>query len=107
MDKLGSVELKLNKSVKLGDKENLLSLFDANDRFKPIEVLQDVEEEATIKVILEGLGEANLKLGADVPKGRKKTIMTLFWFVERSKPIEMMRNAQADENIKINFYKIL
>ena len=49
----------------------------------------------------------DLKLGADVPKGRKKTIMTLFWFVERSKPIEMMRNAQADENIKINFYKIL
>jgi hypothetical protein len=105
MEKFGSVELKLNKNVKKGDKENLLSLFDADDRFKPIEVLQNAEEEETVKVVLEGLGEADLKLGADMPKGRKKTIMTLFWFVERSKPIDMLKDAQTGEKVSINLYK--
>ncbi|MGA3094606.1 MAG: hypothetical protein ABSD79_04395, partial [Dehalococcoidales bacterium] len=70
METFGSVQLKLNKSVKKGDKENLLSLFDADDRFKPIEVLTDAEEETSVKVILERLGEINLKLGADMEKGR-------------------------------------
>jgi hypothetical protein len=105
MDKFGSVELKLNKSVRMGDKETLLSLFDADDRFKPIEVLQFAEEDQMVKVTLEGLGETDLKLGADMPKGRKKTIMTLFWFVERSKPIDMKRNAESGEMITMNIYK--
>jgi hypothetical protein len=106
MEKFGSVELKLNKSVKRGDKESLLSLFSADDRFKPIEVLIDAEEGSTVKVILEGLGEADLKLGADMEKGRKKTIMTLFWFVERSKLMEMQRDAAAGESIVLNMHKI-
>jgi hypothetical protein len=106
MEKFGNVELKLNKSVKSGDKETLLSLFDADDRFKPIEVLVPAEEASSVRVVLEGLGEAELKLGADMEKGRKKTIMTLFWFVERAKPIEMLRNAQAGENISLNLYKL-
>jgi hypothetical protein len=105
MEKFGSVELKLNKGVKKGDKETLLSLFDADDRFEPIEVLIEAEEDTTLKVVLEGLGEANLKLGADVPKGRKKTIMTLFWFVERSKPIEMMKDAEPGEIVVLSIYK--
>jgi hypothetical protein len=105
MEKFGSVELNLNKGLKKGDKETLLSLFDADDRFEPIEVLIDAEEDTTVKVVLEGLGEVDLKLGADVPKGRKKTIMTLFWFVERSKPFEMLRNAEQGEKIILSIYK--
>jgi hypothetical protein len=104
MENFGSVELRLNKTVKKGDKESLLSLFDADDRFKPIAVLKDAEEDAVIKVVLEGLGEADLKLGADVPKGRKKTIMTLFWFVERNKPMEMKRDAKADEMVSLKLF---
>ncbi len=99
MEKFGSVELKLNKQVKKGDKENLLSLFDADERFKPIEVLTPAEEESPVKVVLEDLGETELKLGADMQKGRKKTIMTLFWFAERSKNFEMQRAAEPGENI--------
>jgi hypothetical protein len=106
MDKFGSVELNLCKNVKAGDKENLLSLFGADDRFKPIEVLVDAVEDTDVKVVLEGLGEADLKLGADMEKGRKKTIMTLFWFVERSKPIEMKKNAENGEKVLMNIYKI-
>jgi hypothetical protein len=104
MDKFGSVELKLTKDVKAGDKESLLSLFDVNDRFKPIEVLKDAEDDSSVKVVLEGLGEADLKLGADMLKGKKKTIMTLFWFVERSKGIEMKRDAKAGENVVLNIW---
>ncbi len=89
----------------MGDKENLLSLFDADARFEPIEVLIDAEEDSQVKVILEDLGECELKLGADMLKGRKKTIMTLFWFSERSKPIEMQRNAEAGENIVLDILK--
>jgi hypothetical protein len=106
MEKFGSVQLKLNLDVKKGSKESLLSLFDADDRFKPIEVLTDAEEDAAVKVVLEGLGEADLKLGADMQKGRKKTIMTLFWFVERSKPIELQRDATRGETVEINIYRI-
>jgi hypothetical protein len=105
MENFGSVQLKLNKSVKKGDKENLLSLFNADDRFKPIEVLTDAEEETSVKVILEGLGEADLKLGADMEKGARKTIMTLFWFVERSKNMVMQRDAEAGENIALKIVK--
>jgi hypothetical protein len=102
MEKFGSVELKLIKNVKKGDKESLLSLFSADDRFRPIEVLAEAEEDSSVKVILEGLGEADLKLGADMEKGRQKTIMTLFW----SKLMEMQRDAAAGESIAINIQKI-
>ena len=106
MDKFGSVELKLNKNITRGAKESLLSLFDADDRFKPIEVLVNADEETSVRVVLEGLGEANLKLGADMQKGRKKTIMTLFWFAERSKPMEMTHDAAKGDNVTINLYKL-
>ena len=106
MEKFGSVTLKLNKDVTKGSKESLLTLFDADDRFKPIEVLTGADEDIGVKVVLEGLGEADLKLGADMQKGRKKTIMTLFWFVERSKLVEMKHDAAKGESVTINLYKI-
>ena len=99
-------ELTLNKSVKKGDKENLLSLFSASDRFKPARVLIDAAEDTSVRVSLEKLGEIDLKLGDDMEKGQKKTIMTLFWFNERSKPITMMKDAQAGDPVKINMYKL-
>jgi hypothetical protein len=56
-------------------------------------------------VILEGLGEIDLKLGADMEKKQKKTIMTLFWFAERSKNMEMQRKAEAGENVTLKILK--
>jgi hypothetical protein len=106
MEDFGITELKLNKTVKKGDKESLLSLFDVDDRFKPIEVLVNAVEESPVKVMLEGLGEAELLLGADMDKGQKKTIMTLFWFNERNKPIEMTRNAEAGEHVTMHLLKV-
>jgi hypothetical protein len=105
MDKLASIELKLKKNIKKGDKGTLLTLFSAYERFQHMEVLIDAEEGTNLKVVLEGLGEANLKLGDDMDKGQKKTIMTLFWFIEKSKSIEITRNAEAGENITINIWK--
>ena len=105
MEKFASTKLRLNKSVKKGDKESLLSLFSAAERFKHMEVLTNADEGTSIKVALEGLGEADLKLGDDMEKGQKKTIMTLFWYSERSKPIEMKRNVELGENIAINMWK--
>ena len=55
-------------------------------------------------MVLEGLGEAGLKLGADMEKGDQKTIMTLFWFNERAKPIEMQKDAVAGETVSIKMY---
>ena len=74
MDKFGSVELKLTKDIKMGDKENLLSLFDVDERFKPIEVLKDAEDESTVKVVLEGLGEADLNWERICGKGKRKLL---------------------------------
>jgi hypothetical protein len=106
MDKFSSIELKLKKSVKKGDKGTLLTLFGANERFKHMEVLIDAEEGTNLKVVLEGFGEAYLQLGDDMDKGQQKTIMTLFWFSEKSKPIEILRDAEAGESIAINIWKI-
>ncbi len=44
MDKFANIELKLKKSVKKGEKNTLLTLFSANERFKHMEVLIDAEE---------------------------------------------------------------
>jgi hypothetical protein len=101
MDKFTETELQLNKDVKKGDKESLLSLFSVKDRFKRMEVLKDVDEGQSVKVILKGLGETELLLGNDMEIGNQKTIMTLFWYSERSKPIEMTRDAKAGESITI------
>lgn len=105
MDKFANIELKLKKSVTKGEKNTLLRLFSANERFKHMEVLIDAEEGTKLKVVLESLGEAELLLGDEMDKGQKKTVMTLFWFSEKSKPIEMLRNAEAGEGISINIWK--
>ena len=99
-------ELKLKMDVKEGDKENLLALFSASERFKPAQVLINAREDEAVKVSLEELGDIDLKLGDDMEKGQKKTIMTLFWFEERSKPITIMKDAQAGDTIVINMYKL-
>ena len=106
MELFASYELTLKQSVKKGEEINLLTLFSAGDRFKPAQILSDAEETTSVRVSLEGLGEIDLKLGADMEKGQKKTIMTLFWFEERSKPISMLKDAQAGETVKINMYKL-
>jgi len=105
MEKFASIELRLNKSVRKGDKESLLSLFSSAERFKHMEVLMNADEGASIKVALEGLGEADFKVGADMEKGQRKTIMTLFWYNERSKPIEMKSNAETGERIILQMWK--
>jgi hypothetical protein len=105
MDKFANIELKLKKSVTKGEKNTLLTLFSANERFKHLEVLIDAEEGTKLKVVLESLGEAEFLLGDDMDKGQKKTVMTLFWFSEKSKPIEVKRDAEAGESITLNIWK--
>ncbi len=104
MEKFASIDLILNKSVKQGDRESLLSLFSVKDRFKHMEILKEADEGAIVKVVLRGLGETELKLGEDIENGQKKTIMTLFWFSERSKPIEMRRDAAKGEQITLDLW---
>jgi hypothetical protein len=99
-------ELTLKTNVNKGDKENLLALFSASERFKPAQVLIGAQENELVKVSLEELGDIDLKLGDDMEKGQKKTIMTLFWFEERSKPITIMKSAQARDTIRVNIYKL-
>jgi hypothetical protein len=102
MEEFGNVELVLGKDINKGDHESLQTLFRSAERYKRIEVFTSADEDANIKVVLEGLGETDLKLGDDMEKGQQKTIMTLFWYVERAKPIEMKRDAKAGESVIIN-----
>ena len=105
MGKFTSIELRLNKDVNKGDKESLITLFSSKDRLKRMEVLEDVDEGQSVKVVLKGLGETELVLGNDMERGDQKTIMTLFWLPEKSKPIEMRRNAKAGEKIEIEMWR--
>jgi hypothetical protein len=104
MEKFASTDLRLVKSVKKGNKESLLSLFSVTERYKHMKVLMNADEGASIRVALEGLAEADLKLGADMENGQNKTIMTLFDYGERSMPIEMNRDAEAGTSITVNMW---
>jgi hypothetical protein len=106
MMKFGSFELKLGKDVAKGDKESLQTLFHSAERYQRTEILTNAEEDATIRVMLEGLGEADLQLGDDMEKGQQKTIMTLFWFVERAKPIVMKKGAKRGDSVVINMFLV-
>jgi hypothetical protein len=106
MELLLNGKLKLNMSVNKGDTESLLSLFGASERFKRFEVLADADEGVNIKVSLEELGEVELRLGADIEKGRQKCIMTLFWYDQRIIPFEIKKNVAADEAITLKMWKI-
>ena len=85
MEKFIEAELRLKKDIKKGDEETLLSLFSTAERFKQMEVLKNSEEDSIVKVILDDLGEIDLKLGADMERGRKKTIMTYLFKPENIK----------------------
>ena len=104
MGSFGSVRLTLGKDVNKGDQESLQSLFHAMERFRPIVVEASAPEDANIRVGLGGLGGIDLKLGDDMEKGQQKTVMTLFWFEERAKPIQMKRDAKAGESVQINMF---
>lgn len=106
MEKFTSVELKLNKNVKKGEKESLISLFSFEERIKRMKALLDLDEGEAVKVVMEGLGEVDLKLGNDMEKGDRKTIMTLFWMPEKSTTFEMKRDAAAGENITVNMLSL-
>ena len=101
MEPFARTKLRLTKNVEKGAQESLLTLFGAEERFARMEVLCGREEDDEVRVVLEGLGEAVLKLGDDIEKGQKKTIMTLFWFSERSKLIQIQRDAKAGETIDV------
>jgi hypothetical protein len=105
MEKFTEIKLNLSKDVKKGDSESLLSLFSFEDRLKRMEVLTEMEEGESVNVVLEGLGETNLKLGNDMELGEKKTIMTLFWLPEKSQSIEMQRDGAKGEEVVINMWK--
>jgi hypothetical protein len=106
LEKFASATLKLDKDIKRGDKESLQTLFDSGERYTRMEVLRTADEDSSIRVVLEGLGQIDLKLGDDMEKGQKKTIMTLFWFLERAKPIEMMADANKGDRVTVNMYLI-
>ena len=106
MEKFAQVELILNKNVNKGKKESLLSLFSSEERFKSMDILLEKEENSVVKVVLEGLGEVMLKLGDDMEKGQKKTIMTLFWFRQRSKLFDIERDVEAGTKIQISMWDL-
>ena len=102
MKKFAETTLLLDKNVKKGDKESLLSLFSVRDRFKRMEILNKADENTPVKVVLGDLGQTELKIGDDIAQGMQRTVMTLFWFEERSKLMEMQRDASKGEVIPLN-----
>ena len=102
MKKFAETTLLLDKDVKKGDKESLLSLFSVLDRFKRMKILSKADENTPVKVVLDDLGQIELKLGDDIEQGMQRTVMTLFWFEERSKLMEMQRDASKGEVIPLN-----
>ncbi len=101
MNEFARVGLTLKKTVHRGDKESLLSLFDPVQRFKPMVVLMDAEEDSVVRANIGQLGEIDLKLGADMRTNKQKTIMTLFWYSERSKTFEIKTDTERGKTIDV------
>jgi hypothetical protein len=101
MIKFASVKLILGKDVNKGDRESLQTLFHSEERYRRILLLTGAEEGANVRVVLGGLGAADLKLGDDMDRGQQKTVMTLFWFEERARLIEMKKKAKAGKTVTI------
>jgi hypothetical protein len=101
MKELASINLSLRKDVIKGDKENLLSIFDDVERNKRTRILTHAEEDTPVKVLLGELGEADLKLGADMKEGKQKSLMTLFWYAERITPFEVKKKMKAGKSIPV------
>ena len=95
MIKFAGAKLVLGKDVEKGDQESLQTLFKSAERYRRMVLLASAEEDANVRVNLQGLGSIDLKLGDDMEKGQVKTVMTLFWFAERARPIEIKRKARA------------
>ena len=104
MEKFAQVELRLSRDVHKGEKASLLTLFNPEERFKSMDVLLDKAENTSVKVDLEGLGDVVLDLGNDMEKGQRKTIMTLFWFGQRSKLFDVESDADAGTKIQITLW---
>jgi hypothetical protein len=102
MIKFTRAKLILGKDVNKGDHESLQTLFRSAERYRRMTLLAGAEEGDTIRVVLQGLGSIELKLGDDMEKGQVKTIMTLFWFEERARPIEMKKKARAGQTVTID-----
>jgi hypothetical protein len=102
MLKFSSVKLILGKDIDRGDQESLQTLFHSAERYRRLVVMANAEEGTNIRVTLQGLGTTDLKLGDDMERGQMKTIMTLFWFEERAKLIEMKRRAKAGKRVTVN-----
>jgi hypothetical protein len=102
MLKFSSVKLILGKDVDRGDQESLQTLFHSVERYRPMVVMANAEEGTNIRVTLQGLGTTDLKLGDDMERGQIKTIMTLFWFEERARLIEIKRKAKAGKRVTIS-----
>ena len=102
MVKFASVKLILGKDVNKGDQESLQTLFHSAERYRRLPLLTSANEDANVRVVLRGLGVTDLKLGDDMEKGQIKTIMTLFWFAERAKLIEMKRKAKAGQSVTMD-----
>ena len=100
--KFATFRMILGKDVNKGDHESLQTLFRSEERYRPITLLASAEENDNLKVRLEGLGTIELKLGDDMEKRQVKTIMTLFWFAERAKPIEIKHKAKAGKIVQID-----
>ena len=102
MIKFTSAKLRLGKDVNKGDQESLQTLFHSAERYRRMVLQTGAEEGASIRVVLQGLGAIDLKLGDDMERGQVKTVMTLFWFEERAKLIEMKRKAKAGKSVTID-----
>jgi len=101
MIKFTTVYCILGKDVNKGDKESLQTLFHSAERYRRMTLMASADEDTAVRVALKGLGAIDLKLGDDMEKGQKKTIMTLFWFEERAKLIEIKRKVKAGKVITI------
>ena len=100
--KFATFRMILGKDVNKGDHESLQTLFRSEERYRPITLLVGAEENDILKVRLGGLGITELKLGDDMEKREVKTVMTLFWYAERAKPIEMKHKAKAGSIVEVD-----
>lgn len=99
--KVATVELKVARAVRKGDAVSLMSLFDSSQRFERFPLEADLEEEQVVTVRVGSIGEWALPVGADMVAGHHKTLMTMFWYRERTATLPSACDVEAGQTVRV------
>lgn len=103
--KVASVSLKVGKAIAKGAPVSLMVLFGSSERFERFVLDADLQENEKVSLQVGDVGSLQLPVGNDMAAGQKKTLMTMFWYPERTQLMDAQRDVAAGEELTVEIQK--